>query len=127
MQMRVLRGNVDSLLTVLNVFRHDPLYSWTVSPVKARALQQADDGEEEPSALGGVAGGAGGAVPRDSADGDNNAAALRAISRVKQKLHGREFSDGAPMSVSAQVRLLVDTAQDPDLLGVMYPGWAMWV
>ena len=49
--MRVLRENAASILTILGVFMHDPLFNWQLSPQKKKALQQdeanqaAGDGE----------------------------------------------------------------------------------
>jgi phosphatidylinositol kinase/protein kinase (PI-3 family) len=41
--LSVLRANSEALLTVCEVFMHDPLYRWTVSPLRKR--QAADDGD----------------------------------------------------------------------------------
>jgi phosphatidylinositol kinase/protein kinase (PI-3 family) len=58
--LAVLRSNSEALLTVCEVFMHDPLYRWTVSPLRKR--QAADDGENNSNgdsnvATGGDAGG----------------------------------------------------------------------
>jgi phosphatidylinositol kinase/protein kinase (PI-3 family) len=37
--MRVLRANSGPLITILSVFLHDPLYSWTINPVQAMQKQ----------------------------------------------------------------------------------------
>lgn len=39
--MSVLRANLSALLVVLEVFLHDPLYDWALSPGKQIALQEA--------------------------------------------------------------------------------------
>ena len=36
---KVLRNNKDYILTIVEVFLHDPLYKWTLSPMKALGLQ----------------------------------------------------------------------------------------
>lgn len=41
--MRVLRENAASILTILGVFMHDPLFNWQLSPTKRKALQQEND------------------------------------------------------------------------------------
>lgn len=38
-----LREERESIMTLLNVLRYDPLYSWTVSSNKAKRLQEAED------------------------------------------------------------------------------------
>ena len=44
--MNVLRTNHASLLTILEVFIHDPLYKWALSPLQALRLQR-DENEVE--------------------------------------------------------------------------------
>jgi len=47
--LQVLRDHASSLLTILEVIIHDPLYKWKVSPLQARKRQaeNRDDGEGE--------------------------------------------------------------------------------
>ncbi len=47
--MSLLRDNSSALLTVLSAVVSDPLYKWSVSPVKARDLQRADRNERRRS------------------------------------------------------------------------------
>lgn len=44
----VLRENKDLLLTVVEVFLHDPLFKWALSPL--RALERQQGGDEERTA-----------------------------------------------------------------------------
>jgi serine-protein kinase ATM len=37
--LRVLRDNSEIILTVLDVFKYDPLYNWTINPVKKLRVQ----------------------------------------------------------------------------------------
>ena len=64
--MGVLRDDAQSLLTILEVFIHDPLYRWMLSPVDARRRQRDVDEADADGAAGGggVArgGGGGGAI-----------------------------------------------------------------
>lgn len=41
---QVLRAHRDSLLTVLEVLIHDPLYKWAITPITAQRRQQAPHG-----------------------------------------------------------------------------------
>ena len=109
--MKVLRANSAAILTILDVFMHDPLYKWTLSPLKALSFQrERGDGEDGGGAggAGGAGGGAGGAggsrgggsagglrkgtmsrsMSNGAAEGTTDAAA-RALVRLKQKLQVR--------------------------------------
>ncbi|KAH0404243.1 hypothetical protein KCU89_g1327, partial [Aureobasidium melanogenum] len=51
--MDALRAEKDAIMTLLNVLRYDPLYSWTVSPLKARRMQDPSrDGDDGGNGLG---------------------------------------------------------------------------
>ena len=39
--LRVLRANKESLLTILEVFIHDPLYKWQLTTARAQQRQKA--------------------------------------------------------------------------------------
>ncbi|XP_071442660.1 serine-protein kinase ATM-like [Hetaerina americana] len=53
---------------------------------------------------------------------EQNATAIRALERLEQKLLGTE--DGTPASsIEAQVEKLIQEAQDPKNLCLLYPGW----
>jgi ataxia telangiectasia mutated family protein len=102
-----LRDNKESLLTVLEVFFHDPLYKWAISPVKIAKLQHRathDHGAEEKR--GGGGGGVGG--------GRSGAHAERVLARLRQKLDG--FESGHLLSAKGQVKVLVNGATDSSCL-----------
>ena len=80
----------------VQVFRHDPLYSWTVSPEKAQRMQAEEGG------AGGGGGAVAGAGEGDEQEADGapeagdegvvgNTDAARAILRVQQKLQVMEY------------------------------------
>ena len=97
---------------------HDPLYRWQLTPVGARRRQNEGEGGE-----GGETGA--GPGPPPAALPPANADAARALLRVRQKLAGLDGgSDGSPLSVEAQVRVLLHEAADPGRLCRMYVGWA---
>ena len=126
--LAVLRGGREAVTTVVGVLVHDPLYRWQLTPVGARR-RQALEGEE---AEGTVAGGGGRSGASDGPQPPSppaNADAARALLRVRQKLAGLDASggDGAPLSVEAQVRVLLHEAADPGRLCRMYVGWAPWL
>ena len=113
--LRVLRAHKTELLTVINVFLHDPLLKWALTPSKAkrRQIHEVPGGEGEGEAL-----------YEDPLPGSADAA--RAILRVKQKLEGLEFGDGEVLGVEGQVQQLLVDAQDGDKLVKMFVGWAPW-
>eukprot|EP00879_Flechtneria_rotunda_P006073 GHRR01006386.1.p1 GENE.GHRR01006386.1~~GHRR01006386.1.p1 ORF type:complete len:3169 (+),score=1435.50 GHRR01006386.1:1331-9508(+) len=128
--MEILRSHKEALLTVVEVVLHDPLYKWQMTPVKARRKQQdtiADANVQEAAAAasGAVSSASGGQVgDAGSAGAIGNADAERAVLRVKQKLEGQDVEGGVAQSVSAQVGMLLQAAQDPDNLCRMFAGWA---
>jgi ataxia telangiectasia mutated family protein len=116
--LRVLRLNRDSLMTVIEVFVHDPLYAWALSPIQALRKQAQEgriDQEPRPPRGGGSDLGALG----ETAD------AQRVLQRVRRKLEGNE--KGQILEVQGQVQHLFREAQSKDNLCQMYCGWGSWV
>ncbi|KAI9361591.1 hypothetical protein DFJ73DRAFT_655641 [Zopfochytrium polystomum] len=105
--LRVLRGSADVLFTILDVFRHDPLYQWTKTQPRRQAATAA--GQSSGTAAGTTGGG-----------GKKNQDAERALIGVRRKL-------AASLSVECQVSELVQVASDPANLARMYPGWQSWL
>ena len=115
--MKVLRANHASLITIVEVFIHDPLYRWALSPLQALRLQREEtnlDSSMDEDLTGGSAG-----------NGNGNTDAERTLLRIKQKLQGYEY--GEALNVHGQVNQLIQEAQDPERLCQMFPGWAPWV
>jgi ataxia telangiectasia mutated family protein len=83
--MAVFRANADCLSTVITVFQFDPLYKWSLSPSKMRALQRRKSDE-----LGSAAARAPGAA--SSASGGSEGP------------HAGADENGAQENVNAQVR-----------------------
>lgn len=108
--MKVLRSNRDLIVTIVEVFLHDPLYKWTLSPLKALRLQR------EETEIG---------VHQEDNGEDKNKGAERVLIRLKQKLQGYEY--GEPLSVQGQVTQLINEAVDPERLCKLFPGWAPWI
>ncbi|KAK0621491.1 hypothetical protein B0T17DRAFT_608684 [Bombardia bombarda] len=102
-----LREETYSIMTILDVLRYDPLYSWSISPVRLAKLQNARgagaDGDE---------GGSG----EDQADPSE---ADRALEVVRKKL-------SKTLSVMATVNDLINQATDERNLAVLYSGWAAY-
>jgi hypothetical protein len=127
--LAVLRHATEMLLTVLQVFLHDPLYKWALSPNKIQQLRPAAENENDNEGnLGGEEQGRGnsnGDAPA-SAGRIRNFGAERAMLAVKQRLIGSDYSQGL-LSISGQVNWLISEASHPDNLAKMYFGWSAWV
>lgn len=109
--LEALRKEAYSIMTILDVLRYDPLYNWSISPVRLGKLQegqsaagrQRDGGEE------GVVG------PKVNEPGE----ADRALTVVNKKL-------SKTLSVRATVNDLINQAVDERNLAVLYCGWAAY-
>ncbi|GAV63786.1 PI3_PI4_kinase domain-containing protein/FAT domain-containing protein/FATC domain-containing protein, partial [Cephalotus follicularis] len=111
--LSVMRTNKEALLTIVEVFIHDPLYKWALSPLKALQRQKEVDDDLESSLED----------PHDEYEGNKDAA--RALMRVKLKLEG--YEEGEMRSVHGQVQQLIQDAIDPDRLCQLFPGWGAWL
>lgn len=119
--MGVMRANADTLLTILSAVVSDPLYKWSLSPLKANQHQRTDDEE-------GARAGRPSARLASTADENRNDAADRAIAKIHEKLEGYEDgTSGEHKTIAGQVKLLINEARDPDNLSVMFSGWAPWM
>ncbi|EXB87890.1 Serine/threonine-protein kinase ATM [Morus notabilis] len=111
--LSVMRTNKEALLTIVEVFIHDPLYKWALSPLKALQRQKETDDDPETS------------LEDSQDDYEGNKDAARALMRVKQKLDG--YEEGEMRSVHGQVQQLIQDAIDPERLCQMFPGWGAWL
>ena len=131
--MHVLRSEKHAILTLLDVFRHDPLYSWSISPLKKSKLQNSETVERDGDKTTASAEYSSNQVivtrkSRRSATTPNggkhetrtNDEAERAIFAVRKKLSSTE-------SVECQVSQLISSATDSSLLSRMFPGWQPWL
>ncbi|KAF2087943.1 hypothetical protein K490DRAFT_40640, partial [Saccharata proteae CBS 121410] len=106
--MDTLRDERDSIMTILNVLRYDPLYSWSLSPLKAKKMQEEQAGEK-------------GVDVGDMEDQaskrkeDDTGEAGRALSVVERKL-------SKALSSAAAVSELIQQATDERNLAVLYSG-----
>src|SRR5438045_990862 len=97
-------------MTILDVLRYDPLYSWSISPVRLAKLQDAQSAAPAYNAAGELVGG------RKNKEAINEPSeAERALTVVKKKL-------SKTLSVSATVSDLINQATDERNLAVLYSG-----
>ena len=113
-----MREETYSIMTILDVLRYDPLYSWSISPVRLAKLQDARSRTDE-------AGDGAGDGPNALAEGRSKAVvnepseADRALEVVRKKL-------SKTLSVAATVNDLINQATDERNLAVLYSGWAAY-
>ncbi|KMQ44373.1 hypothetical protein HL42_4993 [Trichophyton rubrum] len=109
--LAALREESYSIMTILDVLRYDPLYSWTLSPLRMKKMQDAQEAEN-------------GAVTSNEGRKKTNLnepnEADRALTVVRKKL-------GKSLSVAATVNELIQQATDEKNLAVLYCGWAAYV
>ena len=119
--LEALREEQYSIMTILDVLRYDPLYTWTISPLRLAKLQKGRDSDDtglddrEAEAEGPAKGkkrGTGGEVNEPSE-------ADRALEVVRKKL-------SKTLSVTATVNDLINQAVDEANLAVLYSGWAAY-
>ena len=119
--MKVLRGNASSLLTILSVFLHDPLFAWSLSPVQALAKQQGGKHGsdaimvEDELAL---------ALATASSSSPGNRDAQHALLQIQNKLQG--VVGGEVLAVEGHVAVLINEARDPSRLAKIFVGWSSW-
>lgn len=105
-----LRNESYSIMTILDVLRYDPLYQWSLSPLRLKKMQDAQT--ENPA----LPGGEGGGGKKDNEPGE----ADRALTVVAKKL-------SKSLSVTATVNELIQQATHERNLAVLFAGWAAWV
>ncbi|KAM0254845.1 hypothetical protein ACHAQJ_006386 [Trichoderma viride] len=114
-----LREEQYSIMTILDVLRYDPLYSWSVSPVRLAKLQKArqdDDGaidDADQADVDAKKGKKSASHMNEPSEGD------RALEVVRKKL-------SKSLSVTATVNDLINQATDERNLAVLYSGWAAY-
>ncbi|NWQ76792.1 ATM kinase, partial [Columbina picui] len=121
--MAVMRNSQETLLTIVEVLLYDPLFDWTMNPLKALYLQQRPEDEADMSSTLNT-------DPQEckrkaSDDQSFNKVAERVLMRLQEKLKGVE--EGTVLSVGGQVNLLIQQAMDPKNLCRLFYGWKPWV
>jgi hypothetical protein len=124
--LRLLRQNMNQLITILEVVIHDPLYKWCLSPLQARNKQQMNN-EITGTTTAAAAPTPGPAAAAGGGSSSGTDAAKRALLRIKGKLQGQEESSGETLSVEGQVEYLINEARDYKNLCKLFPGWAPWL
>ena len=127
--------NKDAIMTLLNVLRYDPLYSWSMSPLRAKRLQEEQDrdltenGEQSTAVSSASKSTRNGAKvdqqiavkrkekEKEKREDEGSGEADRALGVVEKKL-------AAGLSVAATVNELIQQATDEKNLAMLFCGWA---
>jgi ataxia telangiectasia mutated family protein len=133
--MDTLREERESIMTLLNVLRYDPLVNWSVTPTKAKRMQEGQDtnanngtGRAQSVVPGGTPAPSGQAMLPEEVIHEGNkkkeqeeqaGEAGRALSIVEKKL-------SKTLSTKATVNELIQQATDEKNLAVLYMGWASY-
>jgi ataxia telangiectasia mutated family protein len=109
--LEVLRNESYNIVTILDVLRYDPLYSWTISPLRMKKMQENHFEAPQPSGSAPGLDGIGTSKPKDESESE----ADRALTVVAKKL-------SKTLSVGATVNELIQQASDERNLAVLYSG-----
>ncbi|KAJ3371019.1 hypothetical protein GGF31_003749 [Allomyces arbusculus] len=118
--LRVLRQESRVIMTILEVLKFDPLYSWTIDPQKLLRVQRARAGGQSatPEQEGDDASPSN--RPASAATPSSNKEAERALLGVRRKLDDR-------VSVECMVNDLIQTATNPENLASLFSGWQAYL
>nr|KAJ3423134.1 hypothetical protein HK105_001834 [Polyrhizophydium stewartii] len=154
--MRVLRNESHAISMLLDVFRHDPLYNWRISPLKMRKLQHKQahpvgaSGETEQAtaqpgraprgsrgrssaatavhdATSGAVADLEEAIGAAAGAGVGAAPDTRGNEEAERALFGVRKKLSSTLSVECQVSQLISAASDPGNLSRLFPGWQPWL
>ncbi|KAJ3158980.1 hypothetical protein HDU86_002149 [Geranomyces michiganensis] len=120
--IKVLREGSEVLLTILDVFRYDPLYTWKMTP-EERRRRQGLISEKNPLELTRASDNSSASNPASNSKTPNhgrNKDAERALFAVRKRLSGA-------VSAECQISELIQAATDPAKLSRMYEGWQAWL
>ncbi|KAF9354246.1 serine/threonine-protein kinase M1 [Mortierella sp. AD094] len=145
----IFRDNIESLVSVLEGFLHDPLVEWAKNKRRGQQTQMDPPLAVVPAFIdqgNGVAGGAPTAADEArarlrskveakakaeaaiaEADSQQNEKAQTIMSLIKRKLQGNESPNGYTLSVQGQVEELIHTATSAENLSKMYIGWSAYL
>lgn len=130
--MEVLRANKTTIITIIEVLLHDPLYSWTLTNKKIEKRQGHASNNVDESKY---------ALWRRTirininlnhfhfslSDQDINGMAQRVLLRLEEKLDGKQLSRGEAKSVCNHVESLIQEAISESNLSQLFVGWQAYL
>ena len=118
--MDTLREERESIMTLLNVLRYDPLVNWSLSPLKAKRMQEGQGTGQDGTRGAGAGPALDEIVDQSSKKKEDEAGeAGRALSVVEKKL-------AKTLSTTATVNELIQQATDERNLAVLYSGKSLF-
>lgn len=115
--MRVLRHNKESVMAVLEAFVYDPLINWRLLTNQQNISESIQSMTLDNLGIG---------DQYNESDGLNQRA-LSVISRISNKLTGKDFDTAKPLNIEKQVDKLITQATSVENLCQCYIGWcAFW-
>lgn len=96
--MKLVSEKRELILTILEVFLHDPLNSWVVRNRDGNAVMEGA-----------------------------NTSAEQVLFKIENKLLGRDNQNTESVSVEKQVDVLIKQATNENNLALMYHGWGAWL
>lgn len=97
--LQLIAQNRELILTVLEVFLHDPLNSWKVQSLR---------GENEMI-------------------NEVNTSAEQVLFKIENKIAGRDLQNTESISIEKQVDMLIKAATNENNLALMFHGWGAWL
>ncbi|KAK0123635.1 Serine/threonine-protein kinase tel1 [Cadophora gregata] len=107
--LETLRKESSTIMAILEVLRYDPLYSWSINPIRMGKIQ-----EGQSAALAADVGN-----PNEKKTVNEPGEADRALTVVNKKL-------SKTLSVTATVNDLINQATDEKNLAMLFSGWAAY-
>lgn len=128
--MEVLRMNKTTIVTIIEVLIHDPLYSWALTNQKVRKRQQHCENAVDESEFC--------SLISHTIDfhffisftfsvQDINGMAERALLRLEEKLDGKHSSRSEAKSVEGHVDILIQEATNMRNLSQLFAGWQAYL
>lgn len=116
--LKVLRKNAVIIECILDVLRHDPLYQWTLSPLRTQQGKRVS--EQRGDSIFDLEDETGITIAATVGDDTGNKEASRALLGVRGKLSGE-------VSVEYMVNELLGEAMERRNLAMIFPGWQAWL
>ncbi|OTA98913.1 hypothetical protein M426DRAFT_16925 [Hypoxylon sp. CI-4A] len=115
-----LREETYSIMTILDVLRYDPLYSWSISPVRMAKLQNPHRDDDETSGVDADL------DPKKKRPGAGALGVINEPSEADRALEVVRKKLSKTLSVTATVNDLINQATDERNLAFLYSGWAAY-
>ncbi|CAO2655342.1 Nn.00g104060.m01.CDS01 [Neocucurbitaria sp. VM-36] len=139
--MDTLREERESIMTLLNVLRYDPLVNWSVTPTKAKRMQEGnqDTAAQNGTARSATVGPGGTPAPSGAPVASGQVAGEEIVHESNKKREKEEQAGEAgralsvvekklskTLSTKATVNELIQQSTDERNLAVLYMGWASY-